>query len=291
MPDLENFAEIGDFFVEYSDCYLGSGSAVWDLTPQAQEVRRDLRNTVRRRSVNNIKWHLNIKLNGGEQFWNLFDTADKFGSTEFARQLFTGGGELKLFPVDTASKGFLFFRCYLEKIARYKTQQLSSTLELDFSCEPATADGSFFQRIPTGKLPANAPKGRQVDIAAVNRKILELIGNELKITPGKELNQNFFAPSAACSYMLKLNNCSECNFNAPSVFDYTLACRMMPENKTLQDNKLYTMAVNINNRRILSDSQYPMWCKVKNLDFDGVKVVNGSTYFESFCKFSLIELS
>ena len=138
MDEFENFVENGEFFVEYADHYLGSGSVVWSLLPQMLEARRDGRTALQLRSISNIKWQLKITLDGGDQFWNLFDSKDEVDFSGFSGSIFSCGGVLKLFPTDPLQKGFCFCRCFPEKITRSSgSRQNAGTLELEFVCEVA----------------------------------------------------------------------------------------------------------------------------------------------------------
>lgn len=289
MDEFENFVENGEFFVEYADHYLGSGSVVWSLLPQMLEARRDGRTALQLRSISNIKWQLKITLDGGDQFWNLFDSKDEVDFSGFSGSIFSCGGVLKLFPTDPLQKGFCFCRCFPEKITRSSgSRQNAGTLELEFVCEAEKNTGRFFQRMDEGIIPEKAVLRKQPDMTLISRKLLDFLGGNLKLTPGKDLNLNFFAPVKPITAMLELNGCREWRFNAPHLFDCTLLCRCLPAEKAVTDQKMYAAATALNDCRITLEKELIPWSAVKLLEFDGAKVVNGATFFESTCKFSLL---
>ena len=285
MPNLESFAETSDFFAEYAGHYLGCGSVLWTLDPQALELRRDAGAVLRRRSVRSIKWHLTLLLAGGDQIWGIFAQDGEVAAVGFAGGIFADGRELKLYPADPLQRGFVFKRACLEKITRDPGSSAGAALKLDFVCE-AISNGKYLERLTPGSLPQNVKSRTIPDLPAISRQLLEHWGQKLDMTVGSGITLNTFNAGNHTA-MLKLVRCKNWQFNVPQEFDFVLRCRCLPARFAEMENALYAAAVELNDYHPTTDGA--LWaCRVKNLEFGSVKNIKAADILESTLEFSAV---
>lgn len=286
MAEFVNNAETEYFLAEYGSCYLGCGRAVWSLAPRMRELQRDPWSKLREKSITALDWNIELTLPESEKFWDFFCSADTVSRSTFSEKMFTSGEELKLFPAASAQSGFLFRRCYLDKISRIIGND-NGLLVLKFSCECDLSDNSYMVRTYANSLPEGAVELQPIDIALLRRKLLDWFGFKLNLVPGQNINLNFFAPDCNISAMLKLTECKNWQVNSPREFDFTLQCRSLVGDISTLEQKLYSAALQLNSNAWEFDGVAARSAKVRSLVFGELKTVNGMQMLEHTLKFAL----
>ena len=288
MPELENIAETGDFFAEYDGYYLGCGRAVWTLTPQAHEVRRDSGTLLRCRQICSVKWQVTLLLAGGDQIWELFAYNGEVGTFSFSGGIFADGKVLKLFPADPQQQGFCFSRCYLDEISRQSGgSRDEGLLKLKFTCEAEKSSRKYLQRMQPGAMPQAAAMRKLPDPALMSQQLLEYLGEKLDMIPGQDITLNNFVNGDNVA-MLKLLRCKDWQFNMPREFEFVLYCRCRLEKFPALAGQLYAAAVSLNDYSPAANSNDVWACRVKNLEFGVRKNINAADVLENTLEFSAI---
>ena len=264
MAEFVNITESEDFLIEYDGCYLGCGRAVWSLEAQMRELRRDQCSDLRKKSIKALIWKISVSIAGGEKFWDFISYADTVSAASFSSRMFTAGCELKLYPVDPQQAGFCFKRCFIDKIVQADGNGDSGRkFDLLFSCENDLPFNKYLTRMSAGARPHAAKELQAVDVALLQRQLLEFLGGKLNYTPGQQITLNFFNHGYDSSAMLQLTECKKWQFNSPREFDFTLQCCNVAGEKSDIVQKLYNTALELNGNPLPLNNITVCSCKVR----------------------------